>query len=33
MTASVDILTGHKSVLNYLVKPLIKVKQSAMREK
>ncbi len=33
MTASVDILTGHKSVLDYLLKPLIKVKQNAMREK
>lgn len=33
MTATVDILTGHKSVLSYIVKPLLKVKQSAMREK
>lgn len=33
MTATVDILTGHKSVLSYIIKPLLKVKQSAMREK
>lgn len=33
MTATVDILTGHKSVLSYILKPLLKVKQSAMREK
>lgn len=33
MTASVDILTGKKSVLNYLLKPIIKTKQTALRER
>jgi len=33
MTASVDILTGEKSVLDYLLKPLLKAKQNALRER
>jgi adhesin transport system membrane fusion protein len=33
MTATVDILTGEKTVLQYLLKPIIKAKQNAMREK
>lgn len=33
MTASVDILTGHKSVLDYILKPIIKARQSALRER
>lgn len=33
MTASVDILTGEKSVLDYLLKPILKAKQNALRER
>lgn len=33
MTASVDILTGKKTVLDYILKPIIKAKQSALRER
>jgi len=33
MTASVDILTGKKSVLFYLMKPILKAKQNALRER
>ncbi len=33
MTASVDILTGKKSVLDYLLKPIIKAKHEALRER
>lgn len=33
MTASVDILTGKKSVLDYLLKPIMKAKQNALRER
>jgi adhesin transport system membrane fusion protein len=33
MTAEVDILTGHKSVLSYLLKPVLKVKAYALRER
>ncbi|WP_321529813.1 HlyD family type I secretion periplasmic adaptor subunit [uncultured Desulfuromonas sp.] len=33
MTASVDILTGKKSVLSYLLKPILKAKQTALRER
>ncbi|MDR1243512.1 MAG: HlyD family type I secretion periplasmic adaptor subunit [Deltaproteobacteria bacterium] len=33
MTAQVDILTGKKSVLSYLLKPIIKAKQNAFRER
>jgi len=33
MTASVDILTGKKSVPSYLLKPILKIKQNALRER
>ena len=33
MLASVDILTGKKSVLEYLLKPILRAKQSALRER
>ncbi len=33
MTASIDILTGKKSVLAYLLKPILKAKQNALRER
>lgn len=33
MTASVDILAGKKSVLDYLLKPILKAKQNALRER
>ena len=33
MTVSVDILTGKKTILEYLLKPIIKTKQLAMRER
>ena len=33
MTASVDILTGQKTVLDYILKPILKAKQSALRER
>lgn len=33
MLATVDILTGEKSVLAYILKPIIKAKQSALRER
>jgi len=33
MLATVDILTGHKSVLDYLLKPILKAKQTALRER
>lgn len=33
MTAEVEILTGRKSVLNYLLKPLLKSKEKALRER
>jgi adhesin transport system membrane fusion protein len=33
MTAQVDILTGKKSVLSYLLKPIIKAKQNAFSER
>ncbi len=33
MTATVDILTGHKTVLDYILKPILKAKQSALRER
>lgn len=33
MTASVDILTGKKSVLDYLLKPILKAQQNALRER
>jgi len=33
MTAEVDVLTGRKSVLNYLLKPVLKVRQRAFSER
>lgn len=33
MTAEVDVLTGKKSVLTYLLKPVLKVKDYALRER
>ena len=33
MMATVDIMTGKKSVLDYLLKPLLKARQNALREK
>ena len=33
MTATVEVLTGRKSVLDYLLKPVLKVRDSALRER
>lgn len=33
MLASTDIITGKKSVLDYLLKPILRAKQSALRER
>jgi adhesin transport system membrane fusion protein len=33
MTAEVDILTGHKSVMSYLLKPVLKARAYALRER
>ena len=33
MMTTVDILTGKKTVLDYLLKPILKAKQNALREK
>lgn len=33
MTATVDILTGEKTVLQYILKPIIKAKENALRER
>lgn len=33
MTASVDIMTGEKSVLDYLLKPILKARDRALRER
>lgn len=33
MVASVDILTGKKSILNYMLKPILKAKDNALRER
>ncbi|MEE9452377.1 MAG: HlyD family type I secretion periplasmic adaptor subunit [Gammaproteobacteria bacterium] len=33
MSATVDILTGEKSVLQYFLKPILKAKQNALRER
>jgi adhesin transport system membrane fusion protein len=33
MTATVDILTGKKTVLDYLLKPILKAKNEALRER
>ena len=33
MVATVDILTGKKTILDYLLKPILKAKQEALRER
>jgi adhesin transport system membrane fusion protein len=33
MVASVDIITGKKSILSYLLKPIIKSRAEAMHER
>ena len=33
MVSTVDILTGKKTVLDYLLKPILKAKENALREK
>ena len=33
MTATVEMLTGHKTVLEYLLKPLLKTRDTALRER
>ena len=33
MVATVDIVTGEKSVLDYLLKPVLKARAEAMRER
>jgi adhesin transport system membrane fusion protein len=33
MTATVEILTGKKSVLDYIMKPILKARQRALRER
>ncbi|HEX6827827.1 MAG TPA: HlyD family type I secretion periplasmic adaptor subunit [Burkholderiales bacterium] len=33
MNAQVDVLTGHKTVLDYLLKPILKARDSALRER
>ncbi|PCK07315.1 MAG: hemolysin secretion protein D [Alteromonadaceae bacterium] len=33
MTATVDVITGKKRVLDYLLKPIVRAKQNALREK
>ena len=33
MTASVDILTGHKTVLEYLLRPILRAKDTSLRER
>jgi adhesin transport system membrane fusion protein len=33
MVATVDIITGHKSILSYILKPILKAKQYALRER
>ncbi len=33
MSATVDILTGHKSVLDYILKPILKTRENALRER
>ena len=33
MQTGVDIVTGKKTVLNYLLKPILRAKQSALRER
>ena len=33
MTATVDVLTGEKTVMDYILKPILKAKQTALRER
>lgn len=33
MTATVDIVTGHKTILDYLLKPILKARQNALTER
>lgn len=33
MSATVDILTGHKSVLDYILKPILKTRENALHER
>jgi adhesin transport system membrane fusion protein len=33
MVASVDIVTGKKSILDFLLKPILKVKQDSLHER
>ena len=33
MTAIVDILTGEKSVLDYLLKPVLRAREGSLRER
>ena len=33
MTATIEVLTGHKTVLDYILKPLLKARDSALRER
>jgi len=33
MVASVDVITGHKTVLEYLLKPINKARQQALTER
>jgi adhesin transport system membrane fusion protein len=33
MTVAVDIITGEKTVMDYLLKPILKAKQNAMTER
>jgi adhesin transport system membrane fusion protein len=33
MTVSVDVLTGEKTILDYILKPILKTKQLALRER
>ena len=33
MTVNVDVLTGKKTVLDYILKPILKTKQLALRER
>jgi membrane fusion protein, adhesin transport system len=33
MTAQIDVITGEKTVLDYLMKPILKARNEAMRER
>ena len=33
MTTQIDILTGEKTVMDYLLKPILKARQNALRER